>query len=252
MTKYYEQLWKGVPNANDDAQVRTMAEIVAEKEGRVFIPRLDGEDAVSAARVLDKVSRGLNLPFGHLRRCRQGISEHDLRPAEKQAFFLTLRRLAERHGSLPDRMKITERVEVSDAVLASNGFTEIRSGMYMGCRVAVKAIRVTAQDNFPKIRKVSTNVGHQGWGLTIPLSDFARKLFSGARSLTRTPRNSLGSGATWREDNSQPCQSGWSAAISWSSLRPIRLTDWSWYVTPLSLPLPPPKCDNSCTEQPRV
>jgi len=53
-------------------------------------------------------------------------------------------------------MVISGEVQVSDAVLASSGFADIRSGTYMGRRVAVKTVRVAARDNFLKIRKVST------------------------------------------------------------------------------------------------
>jgi len=98
----------------------------------------------------------------------QGIAEFDLESTEKYPLFLTLRRLAERHGLLPDRMDLTEKIDVSDEVLASSEFADTRSGTYMGRRVAVKTIRVTAQDDFLKIRKVSINVGHLECDLTIP------------------------------------------------------------------------------------
>jgi len=89
---------------------------------------------------------------------RQGIAaEHNLRPAEKQAFFVALRRLAERQGLLPSRMRIAGRIEVSDELLASSGFADLRSGMYRGHLVAIKTLRVTARDDFVKIRKVSIN-----------------------------------------------------------------------------------------------
>jgi len=202
MAKDYEQLWKGIPSAKGEAQVRSMAEIVAEKEGRVFLLSLGCKDAVLCIRVLDHVSRSFDLHGRYPRWSCQGITGHDFAPSEKHAFFLTLRRLAEHHGRLPDRMVITEGIEISDEVLASSGFADIRSGTYMGHRVAVKTIRVTAQDNFLKIRKVSINFGHPECGLTIPLRDFARKLSCGARCPIRTSRSLLGSGATWRKDNS--------------------------------------------------
>ena len=54
-------------------------------------------------------------------------------------------------------MIITEKIEVSDKILASGGFADVRCGTYLGHPVAVKAVRVTAQDDFSKIRKVRTN-----------------------------------------------------------------------------------------------
>ena len=54
-------------------------------------------------------------------------------------------------------MIISERIEASGEVLASGGLADVRSGRYMGRLVAVKTMRVTAQDNILKIRKVSIN-----------------------------------------------------------------------------------------------
>ena len=52
-------------------------------------------------------------------------------------------------------MMITEDLKVSDKVLASGGFADVRTGTYMGYLVAVKTMRVAEQDSFSKIRKVS-------------------------------------------------------------------------------------------------
>jgi len=80
---------------------------------------------------------------------------------------------------------ITKEIKVSSAVLAYNVYVDIRSRTYKGNHVAVKTIMVTAQDDLPKIRKVSVDAGHLGCSLTIPPSDSARKLSSGAWCLTR-------------------------------------------------------------------
>ena len=50
---------------------------------------------------------------------------------------------------------ITDKIEVSDTILESGGFADIRRGTYMGSLVAVKTMRVSPQDDFLKIRKVS-------------------------------------------------------------------------------------------------
>jgi len=88
---------------------------------------------------------------------RQGIAEHNLKPAEKQFLFLTLRRLAGYHGRLPDSMIIKEKVEIEDKMFASGGFADTRSGRYMGHLVAVKTLRVAAPDDLLKMKKVSIN-----------------------------------------------------------------------------------------------
>jgi len=63
MTKDYEQLWKSVASATEAAQaVGTLAEILADKEGRVFISRLGGKDAELCIEILDDVSRDPSFP----------------------------------------------------------------------------------------------------------------------------------------------------------------------------------------------
>ncbi|KAF9644344.1 kinase-like protein [Thelephora ganbajun] len=79
--------------------------------------------------------------------------QHKLKAAEKQAFFVMLRRLAGTHGRLPDSIMITENIEVEGEIRASGGFADVRSGRYMGSLVAVKTLRVAAQDDLQKIRK---------------------------------------------------------------------------------------------------
>ena len=51
---------------------------------------------------------------------------------------------------------ITDKIEVSDDILASGGFADVRTGKYLGALVAVKTMRVAEQDSFVKIRKVSS------------------------------------------------------------------------------------------------
>ena len=52
-------------------------------------------------------------------------------------------------------MIITEKIEVSDGILASGGFADVRCGKYMGRLVAVKTMRVAEHGDFLKVRKVS-------------------------------------------------------------------------------------------------
>ena len=87
-----------------------------------------------------------------------------------------LRRLAASYGQLPDCMIITEKIEVSDEILASNGFVDLRPGTCMGHRITVKTMRVTAQDDFLKIRKVSIDVGHQGCVLSYSTQRFCKEV----------------------------------------------------------------------------
>jgi len=52
---------------------------------------------------------------------------------------------------------ITEEVRVSDEILPSGGYSEVRTGTYEGCPVTVKTIRAGKQDDFREIRKVSVD-----------------------------------------------------------------------------------------------
>ena len=47
-------------------------------------------------------------------------------------------------------MIITKKIKVSDEIIASGGFADIRSGKYKGQPVAVKIMRVTEKDNTKK------------------------------------------------------------------------------------------------------
>ena len=59
MSKDYQKLWKNV--TTDEAKaVRALAEILAEKEGRVFISRLDADAAELCVEILDHVSCDLH------------------------------------------------------------------------------------------------------------------------------------------------------------------------------------------------
>ena len=62
MAKDYQRLWKEVTSAIDEAKsVRTLAEILVNKEGRAFISRLERKDAELCIEILDHVGRDLHL-----------------------------------------------------------------------------------------------------------------------------------------------------------------------------------------------
>ena len=124
-------------------------------------------------------SRSAFLLLPPLRWSHQGIAGHNLKTSEKKDFFVTLKRLSERNGRLPSSMVLTEKVEVEDRIVASGGFADIRRGRYLGRPVAVKTMRVAAQDNFLKTRKVRTSVGHPGHGL----NDFTPAILQGGHSV---------------------------------------------------------------------
>jgi len=86
-------------------------------------------------------------------------------------------------------MMITEEIKVSNEVLASGGFSDVRTGMYKGRLVAVKTIRLAKQDDSRRVRKVRINdTFSAAWNtvLTILHSNFAKKLSSGTHCPTQT------------------------------------------------------------------
>ena len=83
---------------------------------------------------------------------------------------------------------ITDEIKVSDKILASGGFADVKTGKDKGCLVAVKTIRVTKQDDFQKIRKVSVDdiLVHLRYSSDHHPSNSAKKLYSGIRCPIRT------------------------------------------------------------------
>jgi len=58
MAKDYRELWKGVTGASDeDKAIRTLVEILLDKDGRSFISSLERRDAELCIEILDHVGR---------------------------------------------------------------------------------------------------------------------------------------------------------------------------------------------------
>jgi len=159
MGENYQQRWEGVKDAVDEDQaVRALAGILADRSGRDFIkgPGFGENEAALCVRILDSVSCDLCLhPFRRLRWFLQGIARHNLNSSEKFTFFVTLRRLAERHGQLPSRIIITEDLGVPAEALAHGGFGVVKPGTYRGARVAVKSAVAARDADFQRMKKVS-------------------------------------------------------------------------------------------------
>jgi len=67
MTKDYQQLWSSVVNAADEAEaVQTLAEIVADSDGRDFALLLESGDAALCIVILYHVSVAYVSPLHHL------------------------------------------------------------------------------------------------------------------------------------------------------------------------------------------
>ena len=64
MVKDYQRLWKCVISTADEANaVRTLAVILADKEGRSFVSCLERKDVGLCIEILDRVSSDFCLPF---------------------------------------------------------------------------------------------------------------------------------------------------------------------------------------------
>jgi hypothetical protein len=63
MSKDYGRLWKSVTNTTDEGKaVRILAEILLDKEGRVFISNLEHKEAELCIEILDHVSSDVHPP----------------------------------------------------------------------------------------------------------------------------------------------------------------------------------------------
>jgi len=157
MAKDYRRLWKSVVGTIDEARaVRTLADILVDKEGNAFVSRLERNDAELCIEILYHVSHDLLLSPA-ISWFRQGIMKHDLNTTERGAFRITLRRLAGYYGRLPDPMMITAEIPVEGTVLVRGGSSDVRVGMYLGNRVAVKTLMVRREEDLQNIREVSIN-----------------------------------------------------------------------------------------------
>lgn len=86
----------------------------------------------------------------------QGLAKHDIHASEKQALFFTLIELSGKHAQLPESMVITDEIDFSARRKSiAGGFADILPGNYGGGTVAVKTLRLSMNDDFEKIRKVS-------------------------------------------------------------------------------------------------
>ena len=62
--QHYQRLWKGVTNTSDEGKaIRTLADILLDKEGRTFISNLERKDAGLCIEILDLVSPDLCFRF---------------------------------------------------------------------------------------------------------------------------------------------------------------------------------------------
>lgn len=177
---------------------------------------------------------------------------HNLRSREKASFFLALRRLAERHELLPDRMMITKGIDISEGVIASGAFGDVRRARYLGQFVAVNTMNISARDNFHKIRKVRIIASHLGLGLTIPHQRFCREVvlwstlthpnvlrFVGVQN--NMEKRVLATVSEWIEHGN---------IMDYIKIHHVNRLEL--VRDPLSPPAPPLKCSTSCAVQPRV
>jgi serine/threonine-protein kinase TNNI3K len=138
-------------------------------------------------------------------------------------------------------MIITEEIKVSDKILASGGFADVRTGTYMGHLVAVKTMRVPEQDDFLKIRKVSVSDISRLLGmhvLTILPQQFCKEVV--LWSALSHPNVLKLAGVQGDMDKGQFITvSEWMAHGNiMEYIRNNPSTDWNWYVASQSPPLP--------------
>jgi len=144
MANDYAQLWKAVTDEADGAEaVRILAKILADKEGEVFISRLERDQANLFIQLWDDVSRELRLsPFRRLTWYCQAATKRVPQHAMNDTFLVAIRRLAEHHVLLPDRLKMPDGFVVSPDIALSGGEGSIRRQELLGKTVAVKIAKI--------------------------------------------------------------------------------------------------------------
>ena len=179
MAERYSQLWNGIASTTINPEIPlALSKISNDRASGDFILSLGCEEAKLCINVLDRVSFDLHLPLSPPQMVRQGIVEHTLGSAEKCDFFVLLRRLAQRHGRLPDRMMITEKIEVSEELPSFFGGS-VGLGTYKGHPVVVKTAIFGLSRDLEKIRKVSINdifVSVRGTIPTTPPQRFCKEV----------------------------------------------------------------------------
>jgi len=83
-----------------------------------------------------------------------GLTKRSLDGRLKETFLFTMITLAGRRGRLPSSFAMMDKVEVSDKILPSGGFADVRTGVHEGLPVAVRALRVSPGSDMNKIRNV--------------------------------------------------------------------------------------------------
>ena len=153
MATNYQRLREDVTRTVDEAQaIQTLAEILADKNSRVFVPRLERESAELCIGTLDRVvSRDPHpLPPSLPQMVSSGYRRAMALSSREIGFFVTLRKRVGCYGKFSHSMMVTKKFEAPDEIIASGGSADTRSGQYMGHFVVVMAIRVTVKVDFLK------------------------------------------------------------------------------------------------------
>ena len=87
---------------------------------------------------------------------------NNLPGSQRVVIFTTAQVVAYHYTQVLPSLRLTGKVQVEDKIIASGGFANLRHGRYMGNLVAVKTMRVAAQGDLSRMRRVSIDVGHPG------------------------------------------------------------------------------------------
>ena len=171
-----QRSWKTVLDTIDVA-IRVLGRTMSSVEGREFICALGPRDAGLCLELLDRVSRC--FPSFHISQTAlQGLTKRPLDGGLKKAFLLTTIALAGRHGRFPSSFVVADQVEISNKILASGGFADVKPGVYENRPVAVRALRILPGSDIKKIRTVRSPLP-----LEVDTRSFAPAVLQGGCSL---------------------------------------------------------------------
>ena len=156
----------------------------------------------------------------------------------RQLAFNILRKLSNRIGHLPESYLLSDKFDVSDQIVASGGFADIRMGVFKGKNVAVKTLRLSSRDDKAKIRRVRKQttllcrVAHTSYSTSV------KKSPRGRTYPIRTSSISLEFLTLLTKGGSPWSLNGWPTVTSWSMFAKTPTITFSSYVT-AAYPSPP-------------
>lgn len=147
------------PHAHPSTCISVLDPLLSTEEGRKFLSKQEGENALMLIDLFDCVTTSLNPRRFHNTRAENGIFQAlkscDILP-NRGCVLWTLRQLCACQETLPKSCVLQVEFNPTDPYHAAGGFADVWRGSYNGVEVAFKSIRenIQADDAVRAKRKV--------------------------------------------------------------------------------------------------